>query len=52
VRATVVGGIGALAVAGLWARLFPRLRQADELTAEALRPHLAGAAQEPTLPAA
>ena len=38
VRATVVGGLGALAVAGLWAALFPRLREADELTAEALRP--------------
>ncbi len=37
VRATVVGGVGALAVAGVWAALFPRLRQADELTAEALR---------------
>ena len=37
VRATVIGGVGALAVAGLWAALFPRLRQADELTAEALR---------------
>jgi len=41
VRATVVGGIGALAVAGLWATLFPRLRQADELTSEALRPQAA-----------
>jgi MFS family permease len=39
VRATVAGGIGALAVAGLWAMLFPDLRQADELTSEALRPH-------------
>ena len=38
VRATVYGGIGSLAVAGLWAALFPRLRQADELTSEALRP--------------
>lgn len=38
VRATVVGGVGALAVAGLWATLFPGLRQADELTTEALRP--------------
>jgi MFS family permease len=38
VRATVVGGVGALAVAGLWSVLFPGLRQADELTAEALRP--------------
>jgi hypothetical protein len=47
VRATVVGGVGALAVAGLWAMLFPRLRQADELTSEALRPDSAQAvAQE------
>ena len=38
VRATMVGGLGALAVAGLWAVLFPRLRQADELTVEGLRP--------------
>jgi MFS family permease len=37
VRATVAGGLGALAVAGLWSVLFPGLRQADELTAEALR---------------
>jgi len=37
VRATLVGGIGALAVAGVWATLFPQLRQADALTAEALR---------------
>jgi MFS family permease len=38
VRATLVGGLGALAVAGAWAALFPALRQADELSAEALRP--------------
>jgi predicted MFS family arabinose efflux permease len=38
VRATVFGGIGALAVAGLWTVIFPGLRRADELTAEALRP--------------
>src|SRR5580658_9485036 len=38
VRATVAGGVGALAVSGLWAMLFPRLRQADELTSQALRP--------------
>jgi MFS family permease len=38
VRATIAGGVGALAVAGLWAVLFPGLRQADELSAEALRP--------------
>jgi predicted MFS family arabinose efflux permease len=37
VRATVFGGIGALAVAGLWSVLFPSLRHADELTVEALR---------------
>jgi MFS family permease len=45
VRATVAGGVGALAVAGVWAALFPSLRQADELTAEALRPHAASPAQ-------
>jgi MFS family permease len=38
VRATLVGGIGALAVAGLWAVMFPGLRSANELSAEALRP--------------
>jgi len=37
VRATVFGGIGAIVVSGLWASLFPRLRRADQLTAEALR---------------
>ena len=36
VRATVIGGVGALAVAGLWAAVFPGLRHADELTAESL----------------
>ena len=38
VRATVIGGVGALAVAGIWARFFPGLRTADELTVESLRP--------------
>jgi len=38
VRATIVGGLGALAVAGAWATLFPALRRADKLSAEALRP--------------
>jgi len=37
VRATVIGGMGALAVAGLWTVIFPSLRKADELTAESLR---------------
>jgi MFS family permease len=45
VRATVIGGLGALAVAGLWATIFPSLRKADELTAESLRAHMP-AAQE------
>jgi len=37
VRATVIGGVGALVVAGTWAGLFPSLRRADGLTAESLR---------------
>jgi len=37
VRATVIGGIGSLAVAGLWTVIFPDLRKADQLTAESLR---------------
>jgi len=40
VRATVIGGIGSLAVAGLWTGLFPDLRKADKLTAESLREHV------------
>jgi hypothetical protein len=36
VRAVVIGGIGSLAVTGLWSILFPSLRQADQLTPEAL----------------
>lgn len=32
VRATVIGGVGALMVAGIWSTLFPSLREADELT--------------------
>ena len=31
VNAVVYGGIGALIVTGLWARLFPALRTADRL---------------------
>ncbi|HVZ85105.1 MAG TPA: MFS transporter [Terracidiphilus sp.] len=41
VRATIFGGIGSLAVAGLWSVLFPDLRRADALTAAALRGKLA-----------
>jgi MFS family permease len=44
VRATVIGGVASLAVAGLWAVWFPGLRKADELTAAALRPK----AEEPS----
>jgi len=40
VRATVIGGIGSLTVAGLWMGLFPDLRRADRLTAESLREHV------------
>ena len=36
VRATIVGGLGALAVAGAWAALFPSLRRVDRLTTEDL----------------
>jgi predicted MFS family arabinose efflux permease len=37
VRATVYGGIGAIAIAGIWSAAFPSLRRANELTAEELR---------------
>ena len=43
VRATVIGGVGALVVSGLWAVMFPSLRKADELTAESLRAHVPAA---------
>jgi MFS family permease len=36
VRAVVIGGIGSMAITGLWSALFPSLRGADELTPEAL----------------
>ena len=45
VRATVIGGLGSLIVAAVWAGIFPQLRKADELTAESLREHVP-AAQE------
>jgi len=38
VPAVVLGGIGTLAVIGLWAWLFPELRKADQLTVEELVP--------------
>lgn len=37
VRATVAGGIGAMMVTGLWAVLFPSLRDIDDLSANSLR---------------
>ena len=45
VRATVIGGLGSLIVAAVWAGVFPQLRKADKLTAESLREHVP-AAQE------
>jgi len=42
VRATIFGGLASLAVAGIWSVLFPGLRQADALTADALRPKSSG----------
>jgi MFS family permease len=36
VRAVVIGGVGSLAVTGLWSIFFPSLRRADTLTAESL----------------
>jgi MFS family permease len=36
VRAVIYGGIGSLIVTGVWSVLFPDLRRADQLTAEAL----------------
>ena len=49
VRATVIGGIGALAVAAIWAGAFPGLRRADELTADALRPKSADTVSNQTI---
>jgi predicted MFS family arabinose efflux permease len=40
VRATVAGGVLALAISGLWAVFFPALRDADELTSESLREYM------------
>jgi hypothetical protein len=36
VRAVVAGGIGALAITGIWSVLFPGLRSIDQLTEESL----------------
>jgi MFS family permease len=48
VRATIFGGVASLAVAGIWAAFFPGLRQANELSAEALRPGAKGSASVET----
>jgi hypothetical protein len=50
VRATVAGGIGALMVTGIWTFLFPALRDADELTARALRKEMHPEPAEEMLP--
>jgi hypothetical protein len=36
VRAVVIGGLGSMAVTGLWSVFFPALRHADRLTSESL----------------
>jgi MFS family permease len=36
IRAVIYGGIGSLAITGLWSVFFPSLRQANQLTAESL----------------
>jgi MFS family permease len=46
--ATLMGGLGALAVAGLWAVLFPGLRRTDELSSAALRPQVASKLADPS----
>jgi len=51
VRATVAGGIGAMMITGLWAILFPSLRNADELTASALRRDLRPSPDDELMPA-
>jgi hypothetical protein len=38
VRAVVAGGVGALAITGLWSVAFPKLRAVNALTVEALMP--------------
>jgi len=38
VPATIFGGVASLAIAGLWAVIFPSLRRIDELTSESLHP--------------
>jgi MFS family permease len=38
VPAVIIGGIGTLAVIGIWAWLFPELRKADQLTVAELTP--------------
>jgi MFS family permease len=38
VRAVVAGGLGALAITGLWSVAFPKLRAVDALTVDALMP--------------
>lgn len=36
VRAVIYGGIGSMMITGIWSALFPELRQADQLTSQAL----------------
>ena len=45
VRATVIGGVASVVVAGTWAGLFPELRRADRMTSAELRGLKAGVKQ-------
>jgi MFS family permease len=50
VRAVVFGGVGSLAITGIWAGLFPELRRADRLSAESLLAEaVRESAEEPAL---
>lgn len=52
VRAVVLGGIGSLAVTGIWAVLFPNLRRVDALTVESLLALSHSPSTGPMVPAA
>lgn len=47
VPSVVIGGVGSLLISSLWGLLFPSLRQADQLTPEALLPREDPAKQAP-----
>ena len=47
VPAVVLGGVGTLIVVGVWSRLFPELRQVDELAPAALMPEESNVTADP-----